>query len=70
MSTTPTMFDMLWDEFREFERDPEAHAEKVRLRKLRDERRRISLAIYDLKHKLDYELASMNRHIERYGVDL
>ena len=54
----------MWEEFREYERDPESYDKKRRLRRLTDEQRYTRLRIVSLREKLDWEegaLAGLER---------
>ncbi len=55
MSAMNELWDRMWEEFRESERDPVAYAEKMRVCKLRDEQNWSRRRIGDLRESLDWE---------------
>ncbi len=59
--------DGVWEEFRESQRDPEAYAEKVRVRKLADEQDWIRRRVAELRSKLKWEEGALSKHKMMHG---
>ena len=58
----------MWEEFREYERDPESYDKKRRLRRLTDEQRYTRLRIVSLREKLDWEEKGLREDELAHGV--
>ena len=68
MTAIQTLFDRMWDGFRDFERDPDTFNEKMRVAKLREERRWKRRRICDMRETLDWEEKSLDEDEKRHGV--